>query len=151
MRSEAKNPAISFSFIRYIQQLRSMHFSLYKRSFRWIIYYDSDLLKCIKRIVPTIRSLKIYVPPVRNLTKRSYKFLSLIIFSISRSLTSIPAAEAFKKSRRLFRLQDIGIFNLCFSNFIDLGVIIDRIYFIYTNVNNFAEHLQTFNKSQTSL
>ena len=58
--------------------------------------------------------------------------------------------EASERSRRLFRLQDIGIFDLRFPNPIDLGVIINGIYLIYTNVNSFAEHLQILNKSQTS-
>ena len=58
--------------------------------------------------------------------------------------------EASERSRRLFRLQDIGIFDLHFFNPIDLGVIIDGTCFVYTNVNSFAEHLQIFSESQIS-
>ena len=48
--------------------------------------------------------------------------------------------KVFKRSKRLFHLQDIGIFDLRFLNLIDFGIIIDKIRFVYINVNNFAEH-----------
>ncbi len=51
----------------------------------------------------------------------------------------ISVMEVFKRSKYLFRLQNIGIFDIRFFNFTNFEVVINRIYLVYINVNSFAK------------
>ena len=53
-------------------------------------------------------------------------------------------------NKRRFKPQDIGIFDLQFPNPKDLKAIIDGSRLVYTNVNNFAEYIETFIEIQAN-
>ena len=106
------------------------------------------------RLPSNIYTIALQTPYIEN-----YSYKEIIYIVLNKQIAkycqikrknNIFEATSTEYNKCCFKPQDIGIFDLQFPNPKDLGAVINSSRLVYTNVNSFAERIETFIEIQTN-